>query len=97
MIPADFPSGRRRFLVGATAVVVSLDLGCGKQTPVVTPTAQTRQNVPLRILLVGEPGDKDAVLRGWQAVSEQEIQVDVLPLNRADPSGISDAVLVGAK
>ena len=52
-------------------MVVSLDLGCGKQTPVVTPTAQTRQSVPLRILLVGEPGDHDAVSRGWQAVSEQ--------------------------
>ncbi len=97
MTPADFPPDRRRFLVGAAAVVASLDLGCGKQMPVVPPAAQTRQDVPLRVLLVGAPGDKDAVSRGWQAVSEQAIQVDVLPLNRADPSGLSDALLAGAK
>ena len=95
--PADFPSDRRRFLVGAAAVVASLDMGCGKQAPVVAPAAQTRKNVPLRVLLVGESDDKNAVSRGWQAVSEQEIQVDVLSLNRADPSGISDAFLAGAK
>ncbi len=97
MTPADFPSDRRRFLVGATAVVASLDVGCSKQTPVAAPTAQTRKDVPLRVLLVGEPDDKNAISRGWQAVSEQEIQVDVLPLNRADPGGISDAFLAGAK
>ena len=97
MTPADFSADRRRFLVGTAAVVGSLDLGCNKQTTVVTPTSPSRQSVPLRILLVGEPGDKEAVSRGWQAVSEQEIQVDVLPLNRADASGTCEAVLAGAK
>ena len=53
--------------------------------------------MPLRVLLVGEADDKDAVTRGWQAVSEQQIQINVLPLNRADPSGIGDAFLAGAK
>ena len=97
MTPADFSSDRRRFLVGATAVVASLDLGCGKQAPVVVPAAQTHQDVPLRVLLLGEPQDEGAVSRGWEAVSEQQVQVDVLPLTRADPSGISDAFLAGAK
>jgi len=94
---ADFPSDRRRFLVGAAAVVASLDAGCGKQAPVVTPATQTRKDVPLRVLLVGASDDANAVSRGWQAVSEQEIQVDVLTLDRADPSGISDAFLAEAK
>lgn len=97
MTPADFPSDRRRFLVGAAAVVASLDVGCGKQAPVVAPAAQTRKDVPLRVLLVGESDDKNAVSRGWQAVSEQDIQIDVLPLNRADPSGLGDVFLAAAK
>ncbi|MAI72614.1 MAG: hypothetical protein CMM01_17140 [Rhodopirellula sp.] len=97
MTPADFPSDRRRFLVGAAAVVASLEVGCSEQKQVVTPAAQSRQNVPLRVLLVGETDDENAISRGWQAVSEQELQIDVLPLDRADSSGIGDALLARSK
>ena len=94
---ADFSTERRRFLIGSAAVIASIEIGCGKAEPVAVPLAKTRKNVPLRVLLVGEADDKDTVTRGWQAVSEQQIQINVLPLDRADSSGIGDAFLTGAK
>ena len=95
---ADLTNGRRRFLVGAaTAAAAGLELGCSKTEPVAAPATRSNTVVPLRVLLVGEKGDKDFVSRGWQAVSEQELEVDVLPLERADPSGIGDAFLAAVK
>lgn len=97
MTHADFTTGRRRFLVGAAAVAAGFELGCSKTEPVAAPAARSSKVVPLRVLLVGEKGDKDFISRGWQAVSEQGLEVNVLPLERADPSGIGDAFLAAAK
>ena len=94
---ADFHTDRRRFLVGVAAVAASIDVGCGKMEQVVAPAAPRRKNVPLRVLLVGEAEDKDALSRGWQAVSEQAIAVEVLPLVRADSSGLGEALLERSK
>jgi len=97
VIHDDFNTDRRRFLVGTVAVAAGLELGCSKTEPVATPDARSSRIVPLRILLVGDEGDRDLISRGWQAVSEQEIEVDVLPLERSDPSGMGDAFLAAAK
>lgn len=97
MTPADFLSDRRRFMVGAVAVVGSLEMGCSKQEPDVIPSSSPRNDVPLRVLAVVEKDDDNVITRGWQAVSEQEIQIDVLALSRADPASLADAVLAGAK
>lgn len=97
MTPADLYADRRHFLLGATALVAGLEVGCSEQEPVPSTAQKTRIDVPLRVLLVGNAGDEESIVRGWQAVSEQKIQVDVLPLNRAAPSGIGDAMVAGAR
>ena len=97
MTDTSFLVDRRRFFAGTISVVASSQLGCSKPETVVAPVASERKDVPLRVLFVGENEDKDVILRGWGAVAEQPLQIEVVSLERSECGGLESAVLEGAK
>ena len=96
MTHPDSYLNRRRFLIGSATVASSLQLGCDKQEQVVTPTETGRKQTPLRILMLGQPGVEEIISRGWQAISEQELKIEVVELERANSDGIGDVFLEAA-
>ena len=88
---------RRRFFVGAVSAVASSQLGCSKRETVVAPAAVQRNDVPIRVLMVGENEDKGAIVRGWGAVADQPLQIEVVSLDRSECLELESAVLQGLK
>jgi ABC-type glycerol-3-phosphate transport system substrate-binding protein len=83
---------RRRLLVGSAAMAMGAVVGCRQQSETSAEPTPERSDVPLRIALVGSDPDAQSIRRGWGAVTEQPLEIQVIELNRADSGALAEAV-----
>jgi hypothetical protein len=84
-------------LVGSAAVAVGAVAGCRQKLETSEEAISERRDVPLRIALVGDDRDAESIRRGWSAVTEQPITIEVIELNRADAGTLAALLLAAAK
>lgn len=92
-------SNRRQVLIAAAAASVGgvLAIGCEpKSASVPETTPATRNDVPLRIVMVGSEDVAETITRGWSSVSEQAIDVQTIPFQRADSAGAINAFVAAS-
>ena len=76
----DMP--RREWLASAISVVAIA--GCGSKSETSAPEAETvRTDVPLRVVWVGQDSDAETLRRTWSSISEQPLDVRVVPPPRS--------------
>lgn len=90
---------RRNALSLLTATLISCELGCQSTNDAETESDSKPKtsSVPLRLLIVDEQVDTEAVSRSWNAVSSQPLKADMLSLDEVSrseqPNAVIDAVL----
>ena len=97
---ADRPCfARRQFLVGTAVAASSAPwIGCSKDPEsAVSEAAPVRSDVPLRLLMFGEPADGEAIQRGWGSVAEQPLDVSVVSMGRDAGGALEESLLAKAK
>ena len=89
---------RRQLLCSSAALAAWLAAGCDGQKKESPASASTsaRPSVPLRVTLVGESGDAETITRAWEAVTDQPLGITLIPLDRASPQGIAEAIMAAA-
>ena len=75
----------RTILAGSFAGVVLPGCDGEKLESTGEPASARLSSVPLRVSLLGESSDAEAIRRGWSAVSEQAIELTHAVLDRAKP------------
>lgn len=100
LLPVNVSLDRRRFLLGSGSLMTGLSVGCGRGTESVETAREQRPSIPLNILLAicGDRDQQAAIAtaqRAWSAVSEQGLNISVIPFDRADPRSL-DGQLVAA-
>lgn len=85
---------RRHFHQACLSSLIAASIGCPNQSAnqsqddaASTLDSQAGRSgkassVPLRLWLAGSPSDADAIRRGWASVSSQQLDIDVLPIQR---------------
>ena len=91
MTPALPSLSRRQLLAGSASLAFGAVVGC-RPEPTASPLPE-RNDIPLRLLLVGEEQDAETIRRGWGAVTELPLAIDTIPLDRTKLATLSDRVL----
>jgi hypothetical protein len=84
-------------LVGSAAVAIGAVAGCRQKMETTEEAIPERRDVPLRVALVGDDHDAESIRRGWSAVTEQPITIEVIELNRAAAGTLAALLLAAAK
>lgn len=85
---------RRHFHQACLSSLIAASIGCPNQSanqsqdnaafaPASQPgRSRKASSVPLRLWLAGSKSDADAIRRGWASVSSQQLDIEVLPIQR---------------
>ena len=96
IVTQDLRKYNRRDVLSATCATVLLS-GCGGKNGEPVAQSQTVSDVPLRVLWVGQESDVEAVTRAWGSVMSQPLKIEVLPMDRANPTGLMDGIVSRVK
>ena len=75
---------RRRALVGSVAAALGPLVGCRSASEDNPTAVARRRDVPLRVVLAGNTTDAEAITRGWGAISDLPLDVQLIEVTRRD-------------
>ncbi len=91
------PNRRETLLAGLAATGATIGLAGCKSESKIAPDIQSRTDVPLRMLWIGNDRDAAIIKRKWDAVAQQSLDVTVLELDRSDCQDIAATACQQAK